>query len=116
MTKKIPTNKDFIISIDTKNEFIYLKDMNGRKFGSCSYAITNGNEFYISDFTIVSNKRNKGWGKMFARVILAIAKSMGMKMVTLIDGSTIPKFWQNLGFYKLRTNKYAGEWGFKLGK
>ena len=79
--------------------FISIETMNGRLIASGEWNIDRRRkDMYISDVTVQSKYRNKGYGSLLARIIISIAKFYKVKTVTLTDGSTLDNFWQRLGF------------------
>ena len=89
-----------ILDIEQSGATIYE---DGIKIGGCNFEIDKKRKnMIIKDFDIFYPYQGKGYGSLFARILIALAKMYHLKTSTLTDGASLKGFWKRLGWKDTR--------------
>ena len=94
------TARSIIIILDIEQSGATIYE-DGIKIGECKFEIDKKRKnMIIKDFDIFYPYQGKGYGSLFARILIALAKMYHLKSSTLTDGASLNGFWQRLGWNK----------------
>jgi len=89
-----------ILNIEQSGATIYE---DGIKIGECMFEINKKKKnMEVKDFDIFYPYQGKGYGSLFARILIALAKMYHLKTSTLTDGASLKGFWKRLGWKNMR--------------
>jgi len=87
-----------IVDFESKTpHFICIQTANNKLIASGEWWIEK-KDMYLSDVTVQERYRGKGFGSLLARIMISIGKYYQVETISLINGSTLKRFWERLGF------------------